>query len=122
MLPPSPIWRANSPPPWAIPSVLDPDDLARDGMGPQRWFDCLVAEVDGSLIGYAMVCRGYEAHMAKRRLWLSDLYAEAGAPVWRRTRPNGRSSAARRRTRLRGRLLGPVAAQSRRQARNDDRR
>jgi GNAT superfamily N-acetyltransferase len=54
--------------------ALDPNDLVRDGTGPERWFDCLVAEVDGRLIGYAMVCRGYEAHMAKRRLWLSDLY------------------------------------------------
>jgi GNAT superfamily N-acetyltransferase len=53
--------------------ALDPNDLMRDGTGAERWFDCLVAEVEGGLIGYAMVCRGYEAHMAKRRLWLSDL-------------------------------------------------
>jgi GNAT superfamily N-acetyltransferase len=59
--------------------ALDPNDLARDGIGPERWFDCLVAEVGGRLIGYAMVCRGYEAHMAKRRLWLSDLYVRAHA-------------------------------------------
>ncbi len=59
--------------------ALDPDDLARDGMGPERWFDCLVAEVDGRLIGYAMVCRGYEAHIGKRRLWLSDLYVRTEA-------------------------------------------
>ena len=55
--------------------ALDPNDLVRDGIGPERWFDCLAAEVDGRLIGYAMVCRGYEAHMATRRLWLSDLDA-----------------------------------------------
>jgi len=59
--------------------TLDPNDLVRDGIGPERWFDCLVAEVDGRLIGYAMVCRGYEAHMAKRRLWLSDLYVRTDA-------------------------------------------
>lgn len=59
--------------------ILDPDDLVRDGMGPERWFDCLVAEMDGSLIGYAVVCRGYEAHMAKRCLWLSDLYVRTDA-------------------------------------------
>lgn len=59
--------------------ALDPSDLLRDGIGPERWFDCLVAEVGGRLIGYAMVCRGYEAHMAKRRLWLSDLYVQAHA-------------------------------------------
>ena len=59
--------------------ALDPSDLVRDGAGPERWFDCLVAEVGGALIGYAMVCRGYEAHMARRRLWLSDLYVRAKA-------------------------------------------
>jgi GNAT superfamily N-acetyltransferase len=59
--------------------ALDPNDLVRDGIGPERWFDCVVAEVGGRLIGYAMVCRGYEAHMAKLRLWLSDLYVQAHA-------------------------------------------
>jgi hypothetical protein len=47
--------------------VLDPNDLVRDGIGPERWFDCFVAEVGGRPIGYAMVCRGYEAHIGKRR-------------------------------------------------------
>lgn len=28
--------------------ALDPNDLVRDGIGPERWFDCLVAEVDGA--------------------------------------------------------------------------
>ena len=59
--------------------ALDPNDLVRDGIGPKRWFDCLVAEVDGRLISYAMVCRGYEAHMAKCRLWLRDLYVRTDA-------------------------------------------
>lgn len=59
--------------------ALDPDDLVRDGMGSERWFDCLVAEFDGRLVGYAMVCRGYEAHTAERRLWLSDLYVRKDA-------------------------------------------
>jgi GNAT superfamily N-acetyltransferase len=59
--------------------ALDPNDLVHDGIGPERWFECLVAEVGGGLIGYAMVCRGYEAHMAKRRLWLSDLYVRTDA-------------------------------------------
>jgi GNAT superfamily N-acetyltransferase len=59
--------------------ILDPSDLVRDGIGPDRWFDCLVAEVGGRPIGYAMVCRGYEAHTGKRRLWLSDLYVRPDA-------------------------------------------
>jgi GNAT superfamily N-acetyltransferase len=59
--------------------VLDPNDLVRDGTGSERWFDCLVAVVDGSVVGYAMVCRAYEAHIGKRRLWLSDLFVRARA-------------------------------------------
>jgi GNAT superfamily N-acetyltransferase len=59
--------------------ALDPNDLVRDGVGPERWFDCFVAEVGGRPIGYAMVCRGYEAHIGKRRLWLSDLYVRTDA-------------------------------------------
>jgi GNAT superfamily N-acetyltransferase len=59
--------------------VLDPNDLVRDGIGSERWFDCLVAEIGGRPIGYAMVCRTYEAHIGKRRLWLSDLYVRPDA-------------------------------------------
>lgn len=59
--------------------TLDASDLVRDGMGPERWFDCLVAVVESELVGYAMTCRGYEAHMGKRRLWLSDLYVRPQA-------------------------------------------
>ena len=59
--------------------VIEPSDLVRDGMGLERWFDCLVAEVGAEVVGYALVCRGYEAHTAKRRLWLSDLYVRAAA-------------------------------------------
>jgi GNAT superfamily N-acetyltransferase len=59
--------------------VLDARDLVRDGAGPDRWFDCMVAVVDGEVVGYAMCCRGYEAHIGKRRLWLSDLYVRADA-------------------------------------------
>jgi GNAT superfamily N-acetyltransferase len=59
--------------------ALDAQKLVRDGTGPGRWFDCLVAVVDGRAVGYAMCCRGYEAHIGKRRLWLSDLYVRADA-------------------------------------------
>jgi GNAT superfamily N-acetyltransferase len=59
--------------------AIEASDLVRDGMGPERWFDCLVAEVNAQVVGYALVCRAYEAHTAKRRLWLSDLYVRAAA-------------------------------------------
>ncbi len=54
-------------------------DLIKDGFGPDRWFEGLVAERDDMLIGYALYCRTYEAHAARRRLWLADLHVRAGA-------------------------------------------
>jgi GNAT superfamily N-acetyltransferase len=66
-------------------AVEDPEpkltqaDLMRDGAGPERWFDCLVAEVAGHLVAYALVCKGFEAHTAKRRLWLGDFYVRPDA-------------------------------------------
>lgn len=58
---------------------LDADELIRNGSGPERRFDCFVAEVKGELAGYALTCRGYEAHAGKRRLWLGDLYVRPDA-------------------------------------------
>jgi GNAT superfamily N-acetyltransferase len=54
-------------------------DLLRDGTGPERWFDCLVAEVAGRLVAYAVACRGFEAHTGRKRLWLGDFYVRPDA-------------------------------------------
>ena len=59
--------------------ALNASDLVRDGVGPDRWFDCLVAVAAGGIVGYAMMCRGYEAHIGKRRLWVGDLYVRKEA-------------------------------------------
>jgi GNAT superfamily N-acetyltransferase len=59
--------------------ILDANDLVRDGTGAERWFDCLVAVSATGVVGYAMMCRGYEAHIGKRRLWLSDLFVRKQA-------------------------------------------
>lgn len=63
-----------------VPGLLE-SDLVAHGSGPGRWFDCFVAEVAKQLVGYAIVCRAFEAHTAKKRLWLGDLYVR---PVARR--------------------------------------
>jgi GNAT superfamily N-acetyltransferase len=55
------------------PRIME-SDFIRDGCGPEKWFDCLVAEVKDQLVGYALVCKGFEAHTGKRRLWLGDFY------------------------------------------------
>jgi GNAT superfamily N-acetyltransferase len=54
-------------------------DLIRDGAGPERWFDCLVAEVAGRLVAYALVCKSFEAHTARKRLWIGDFYVRPDA-------------------------------------------
>jgi GNAT superfamily N-acetyltransferase len=58
---------------------LDAPGFVRDGFGPDRWFECLIAEIEGEPVGFALICRGFEAHTAKRRLWLGDLYVRAAA-------------------------------------------
>ena len=54
-------------------------DLAADAFGPERWFECLVAEADRRVAGYALYCRAFEAHTAKKRLWIGDLYVREDA-------------------------------------------
>jgi GNAT superfamily N-acetyltransferase len=54
-------------------------DLIRDSVGPERWFDGLVAELGGRLVAYALLCKGFEAHTAKKRLWLGDFYVRPDA-------------------------------------------
>src|ERR1700687_5989354 len=61
---------------------FDAARFIRDGFGPDRWFECLVVEIEGQPIGYALMCRGFEAHTGKRRPWLGDLHV--GAEVRRR--------------------------------------
>lgn len=58
---------------------LDAERFVRDGFGPDRWFECLVAEIGGEAVGYALFCRGFEAHTGRRRLWLGDLYVRGAA-------------------------------------------
>jgi GNAT superfamily N-acetyltransferase len=66
--------------------VKDPDPrngtdaLIRSGFGAERWFECLVAETDAeNLVGFALACRRYEAHMGRRSLWIGDLYVSPNA-------------------------------------------
>jgi GNAT superfamily N-acetyltransferase len=62
----------------AEPELIE-SDLIRNGLGPERWFDCLVAEAAGRLLGYALACRAFEAHTGKKRLWLGDFYVRPTA-------------------------------------------
>ncbi len=68
-------WPASSRLPCTIRAPpITAEVLLRDGLGPERWFDCWVAEGGVELAGYALACRSFEAHTGKKRLWLGDLY------------------------------------------------
>jgi GNAT superfamily N-acetyltransferase len=61
----------------AVDDPPPPIDAARflsAAFGPERWCDCFIAEQGSTLVGYAVVCRGFEAHTGQRRLWLADLF------------------------------------------------
>jgi GNAT superfamily N-acetyltransferase len=56
------------------PPQIDVAQFLTMAFGPERWCDCFVAEQGSTLVGYAVVCRGFEAHTGERRLWLADLF------------------------------------------------
>jgi ribosomal protein S18 acetylase RimI-like enzyme len=67
--------------------VKDPDPgpnasmLSDCAFGPERWFECLVAESSNRIVGFAAFCRRFEAHTREKRVWVSDLWV---APNQRR--------------------------------------
>lgn len=76
-----------------------PDAFRRDGFGDDPAFACLIAELDGRPMGYALYCLDYDTDRMCRSVYLSDLYVESAA----RRRGVGRA------------LMAAVAAAGRRQ-------
>lgn len=56
-------------------------DFRRDGFGPGRAFSCLIAEVDGAPVGYALFHDSYDAEGGARGAFVHDLYLR---PAFRR--------------------------------------
>lgn len=54
------------------------EHFRRDGLGPFRAFDVLVAELDGRLVGYAFFHPSYDTESAVRGTYLLDLYVDEG--------------------------------------------
>ena len=54
------------------------DELRRDGFGAQPVFRCLLAEVDGAAIGFALFFYNYSTWQG-RCIYLEDLYVEESA-------------------------------------------
>lgn len=59
------------------PARLTPDDIRRDGFGPDAWFDCFLAEAHGKPAGYAICYPGFSTDHGGRGLHLADLYVDA---------------------------------------------
>ena len=55
------------------------DDLRRDGFGPARRFEALIAEVGGEAAGYALFYPSYTAWAGTAGLFLEDLYLDETA-------------------------------------------
>ncbi len=64
----------DEPPPALTPALLA---AATDPQDP--WCRILVASLDDELAGFAVTCRRFEAHKARRSLWLADLHVARSA-------------------------------------------
>ena len=50
--------------------------VLRDGFGPEPAFSALIAWQGGAAVGYALTCPMYNTDLARRGLWLADLWVE----------------------------------------------
>jgi GNAT superfamily N-acetyltransferase len=58
---------------------LDRRQFINLGFGADPWFECFIATMRSEPAGFALFCRGLEAHTGQRRLWLGDLYVRPHA-------------------------------------------
>ena len=58
---------------------FDAETYRRDGFGPQRRFEALLAEIAGRPAGYALFHPSYDTDRVVRAAYLGDLYVEAWA-------------------------------------------
>ncbi|MDX1711913.1 MAG: GNAT family N-acetyltransferase [Rhodovibrionaceae bacterium] len=49
-------------------------DIRRDGFGPQRYFECLLAEADGEAVGFALFFHDYSTFEGRPGIYLEDLF------------------------------------------------
>jgi len=56
-----------------------PERIRAHGFGPQTVFTPLVADLDGTVVGYAFFSLGYNTDVADRSVWLHDLYVVPAA-------------------------------------------
>ena len=71
--------------------VATEDDLRRHGFGPDRWFEALLAFVDGEPAGFGLFFPDFSTWRGRPGLFLEDLYVRE----WARGRGVGRRLIAR---------------------------
>ncbi len=54
------------------------DDILRDGFGQRPLFDCLIAEVDGIAVGYALYFFMWSTWTGRATCYLEDLFVQPG--------------------------------------------
>ncbi len=52
------------------------DGLLRDGFGPQSFYECLIAELDGKAAGFALYFYNYSTWRGQPGIYLEDLFVE----------------------------------------------
>ena len=65
---------------------FDPDsvrvteaDLRRDGFGPQRRFECLIAEAEQAAVGFALFLTNYSTFEGRSGIYLEDIFVRDSA-------------------------------------------
>src|SRR2546427_11037849 len=68
-------WRASSPP-WPASQHLRCWNPTLSGTVSEQndGSICLIAEILNQLVGYALMCKAFEAHTGNNRLWIEDPY------------------------------------------------
>lgn len=55
------------------------DDILRDGFGPRPRFECLLAEIEGDAVGFALFFHNYSTFTGRAGIYLEDLYVAESA-------------------------------------------
>ena len=50
--------------------------VLKNCFGRERWANCLIATVDGVVVGYAIVCPTFEGDIGRRQIYMSDLFLQ----------------------------------------------
>jgi GNAT superfamily N-acetyltransferase len=58
---------------------IEAADVLRDGFGPQPRFECLLAEIDGTAVGFALYLHDYSTFSGRAGLYLEDLFVDEAA-------------------------------------------